>query len=261
VANQILNNPQQAHQAANEDKSRSKLLNIVSHELKTPLNHLLGFSELLKNETLGPLGSEKYREFADHIHESGTKLLDMIDRILTLSETDQNALEMHEQECSIETIIQSAVLAAQKLPGAGIATFQIENDEDLPAIRLDRNLILQALINILSNCIKFSKPSGGFVIIRTGRRRGMLAISISDHGIGMSEADITKALAPFTQVDDRLQRRFDGIGIGMPLAKALTEAHGGTFDIASSAGAGTMVTIALPESRFCVESSEPALLV
>ena len=118
----------------------------------------------------------------------------------------------------------------------------------LPFVRADDRRIRQILINILSNAVKFT-PEGGRVRVETSVRGSGLVISVSDTGIGMSPEEIPKALEPFGQIDSKISRKYEGTGLGLPLAKHLVELHGGTLTVESARNVGTTVTITLPPER------------
>jgi signal transduction histidine kinase len=228
-AKQAAEEARAAAEAAN--RAKTDFLASVSHELRTPLNAILGFSELLGFQMLGPLGHARYGEYAADIHRSGRHLLELVNDILDLSKVIAGKAELRESEFPVRALIADCVAP------------------DLPLLHADFRMIKQILLNLLSNAAKFT-PGGGRIQVAAAWVKGDgLVISVSDTGIGMSPADIEKALLPFGQIDSRIARRHEGAGLGLPIARAHAELHGGRLIVESAAGQGTKVTLALPESR------------
>jgi signal transduction histidine kinase len=235
---------------AAEDASRAKsdFLASVSHELRTPLNAILGFSELLGFQMLGPLGHARYAEYAADIHKSGRHLLDLVNDILDLSRVNAGKAELRESEFAVADLVQEslALLGAQ---AASHVMLEKEIAPNLPALHADFRMIKQILLNLLSNAAKFT-PEGGRIAIGAHWKNGEgLFLSVADTGIGMSARDIEKALSPFGQVDSKIARRHNGVGLGLPIARAHAELHGGKLMVESREGRGTRVTLVLPEAR------------
>jgi signal transduction histidine kinase len=236
--------------------AKSQFLANVSHELRTPLNAIIGFSTMLHEEQFGPLGNAKYTEYARDIHDSGKHLLDVINDILDLSKAETGTLSMVWGSVSLQKIIEKAlnIVAGQ----AHHRKIDIYTDfpEKMPKMIADRVRVMQILLNVLSNAIKFT-PEGGKIIIRAfaeAAKNGVhyFTIEVEDSGIGMSQASIDKAFSSFNQGDAGLNRRYEGAGLGLPLTKRLVDLHHGKIKISSSEGHGTKVTVRL--------TSDPALL-
>jgi signal transduction histidine kinase len=222
---------------------------MMSHELRTPLNAVIGFSEIMKTEALGPIGSAKYREFADDIYASGQHLLDLINDILDLSKIEFGKSRLCEEEIEIASLVDSAVTLVRESARRNAVEIQLEYPANLPDMLADRRKFKQILANLLSNGIKFT-PAGGKVSLSAWCEADSgLVFQIADTGIGIALEDIPKALAPFQQIDSKLGRKHEGTGLGLPLTKALVELHGGTLDIESEFGVGTTVTLRFSSSR------------
>ena len=236
-------------QAETANRAKTEFLANMSHELRTPLNAILGFSELIKNELLGPLGNPRYRDYAGDIHESGTHLLQVITDILDISKVEAGKLELHEEAVDIGDLIGNSVhLIAERAKEAGLSV-AVKTESGLRAIYADERLIKQCLINLLSNAVKFT-PEGGYIIVRAlNGQDGTMVISVADTGIGIEKAEIPRVLAPFGQADGSLSRKYEGTGLGLPLVKSFVELHGGSLDIQSGIGVGTTVTIRFPAER------------
>jgi PAS domain S-box-containing protein len=234
-----------------EQASRSKSLFLanMSHELRTPLNAIIGFSEIMRDESLGPLGEPRYKEYVEDIIESSRHLLGVINDILEVSKAEAGKIELYEETLQANEEVAAATrLFSKQAEAAGVELITRPMDPDC-AIRADQRKIRQVLLNLISNAIKFT-PSGGMVTVTPVLRgNGEFTITVEDTGIGMNEEDIPAALTPFGQVESTLSRRFEGTGLGLPLSQALVEVHGGRLRVDSAPGQGTRVRISLPRER------------
>jgi PAS domain S-box-containing protein len=235
-------------QAEIANKMKATFLAAMSHELKTPLNAVLGFSEMIRNEMLGPLCNETYREYAADIHDSGTRLLAVINDVLDVSRLQGGLLTIQAQPQHAIDLAESAVNLAHAITRTQ-RRIEIDVPDDLPALHIDPRRLAQALGNLLANALKFTPENG---IVRLAARLqadGRLHLTVEDTGIGMAPETTAQALEPFRQLDGSLARRFEGTGLGLSIAKALTELHGGSLSVKSAVGEGTTVTLALPATR------------
>jgi signal transduction histidine kinase len=229
------------------NRAKSSFLAAMSHELRTPLNAVIGFSEMIKKEIFGPLGHNNYREYIADVHACGTHLLELINNILDVSHLDGGGISLQENECDLGAIIADVLKHLDHQ--AQNRSVHVVNDVCGPIpVWADSARLHQAILNILANAIKFT-PAGGKVMIDASRQPDGLTLTVTDSGIGMSESEVLTALERFGQVDGRLSRKFDGVGLGLPLAKQLLELHGGKLTIESAPGSGTKVQLALPLSR------------
>jgi PAS domain S-box-containing protein len=229
--------------------AQSQFLANMSHELRTPLNAIIGFSEIIESETLGPVGSVKYRDYAGDIHESGQHLLELINDILDLSKVESGTDELHEDKIEIPEIIRSALKLVGHRAEQGGVKLELELADQLPALRADERKLKQILVNLLSNAIKFTDAGGEVALWAWCRMGSGYVFQIIDTGIGIAPEDIPKALSRFGQVDGDLNRQYEGTGLGLPLTKALVELHGGVLDLQSQVGVGTTVTVRFPAER------------
>ena len=238
------------------NRSKMEFLAAMSHELRTPLNAVIGFSEMMTNEVFGPVGHRRYHDYAQSIRDSGTHLLGLITDVLDISRLDAGMLPLSKEEVKIGDLIAEAVrMITLQAEAAGISL--IEDVEPwLPLLSIDRRRMRQVLTNLLTNAVKFT-PAEGTVRIAGYRHGDNVAIEVSDTGIGMAAHEIPKALEHFGQVDSSLSRKYEGVGLGLPLAKRLTELHGGQLDVESAPGAGTKVTVLLRAEPVWLEL-EPA---
>ncbi len=236
-------------QAEAANRAKSEFLANMSHELRTPLNAIIGFSEIIQSETFGPVGSVKYRSYAEDINESGQHLLSLINDILDLSKVESGLDELYEEDIEIPALIESVLrLVRQRGEDGGLA-LDLDFPDDLPLLRGDERKLKQILANLMTNAIKFT-GAGGKVTLRVRCRADSgFVFRIIDTGIGIAAEDIPKALSRFGQVDGDLNRQYEGTGLGLPLTKALVELHGGCFDLQSQAGIGTAATVCFPATR------------
>jgi len=229
--------------------AKSQFLANMSHELRTPLNAVIGFSEIIRDQSLGPQAVSHYREYANDIHIAGENLLRIINDVLDISKIEAGRLELHDSETDIGAIVRSGVkLMAQAAFESGI-TLNADVPADLPMVMADELRLKQALMNLLSNAVKFSQRDGAVTVGAGLRPDGCMAVWVADTGIGMSESEITTALRPFRQVANSLSRTHDGIGIGLSLVDGIVGLHGGRLELTSAPSQGTTVTVVLPPER------------
>lgn len=230
-------------------RTKTEFLANISHELRTPLNAVIGFSEIMTGQMFGPLGHPSYMEYAHDIHESGSHLLDVINDILDVSKAEVGKLELDEETVDLEQLGRASVRLVMPRAEAAKVTVAFEPGIDIPLVEADQRRMKQILLNLLSNAVKFTSEGGAVTLALQMAEDGSPELAVRDNGIGMGAKDIERALEPFAQLDSRLSRRFDGTGLGLPLARKLTEVHGGMLSIESEPGAGTTVTVRLPASR------------
>ncbi len=231
------------------NRAKSQFLTNMSHELRTPLNAVIGFSELIRDKSLGPDAIDQYCEYASDIHSAGQHLLRIIDDLLDISKIEAGRLTLEEGEMEIAPAVAAArKMVSQAALDIGVE-IAVELPRNLPTLRADEARVRQILLNLLSNAVKFSHRAGRVKIGAALRSDGELAISISDTGIGMSETEIETAMKPFSQIDASLSRRNEGLGLGLPLVNAFVELHGGRFELVSKPKVGTTATVIFPSAR------------
>ena len=238
--------------AAAANEAKSQFLATISHELRTPLNAIIGFSEMLKEEVFGPVGDGRYRSYHSDVLQSAQHLLGVINDILDVTKLDADVFELREDAIDPKDTIAQCVHLMQSLAAKGNVKLTLSLDGTIPRVRADEKRLRQILLNLLSNAVKFTPP-GGSVSASASVQNNGLHIVIADTGIGMRPEDIPRALESFGQIDSTLARKYDGTGLGLPLAKRLIELHGGTLKIESTVGTGTRVTVSLPPDRLCPE--------
>jgi two-component system cell cycle sensor histidine kinase PleC len=245
----------QAQRRAEEaSQAKSTFLAKMSHELRTPLNAILGFSEIIRDKSFGK-DEDRYADYAGDIHRSGAHLLNIVNDLLDVSKIEASKLELFEEKCEFQAVIQESLATVERQAGASGVSLTNASSDARAFIFGDSTKLKQIVINLLSNAIKFT-PSGGSVAIAvTTEGDGGLNLTIRDTGIGMSGEEIRDALELFHQVDNSLSRRFEGTGLGLPLAVKWTGLHGGTLTIESATGVGTTAVVRFPASRITIEKS------
>jgi signal transduction histidine kinase len=238
--------------AAAASQAKSAFLAAMSHELRTPLNAVIGFSDLLFKEVFGSIGSPRNKEYARDIHSSGKHLLALINDILDIARIDAGENQLSEDVIALGDLIADSLrIVVHQANAADIRLFE-EIDPGVRFVRADERRLKQVLINLLGNAVKFTNR-GGQVRVRAFRNDREFIISVTDTGIGMAEKDIPVALERFGQIDSTLARKYEGTGLGLPLAKELVELHGGGLTIESVIDVGTTVIVTLPAERIVTQ--------
>ena len=237
-------------EADSANKAKSSFLANMSHELRTPLNAIIGFSELMKNQTFGPINNPKYEEYLSDIHFSARHLLDIINDVLDMSKIEAGKVDLIESEVVVPDVLESVARIMNDRAQAANVPLEIAADPAMPRIRADQRLLRQILINLVANAVKFS-PAGKAVqvsaqMIRPGNS---LRISVIDEGCGIPPDKVRHVLEPFGQVNDPRHYTGQGTGLGLPLAKAMVELHDGKLTLESVEGKGTRVFLDFPAER------------
>ncbi len=237
--------------AEQASQAKSFFLANMSHELRTPLNAIIGFSDLMRQEILGPLGTPAYYEYLDDIKASGHHLLDVIADILDLSRIEAGRLAIDEEQVDLGAVVQDALrLLSQEAKEAGVE-IAAEVEPDISPILGDRKRLCQIMVNLVGNAVKFS-PEGSEVQLRVSTMvSGEIEIEVADRGPGILAADIPTILEPFRQAEATVANNKSGAGLGLPLVKRLVELHGGTLVIDSGPQEGTRAFARLPAARVC----------
>jgi PAS domain S-box-containing protein len=231
-------------------RTKTEFLANMSHELRTPLNAIIGFAELLSTDTDETPDRDQQRQFASVILDSGQLLLSLINDVLDISKIEAGAASLYETTLDVAGLIEACVTMVRPRAQESGVTLKVDiAPGPLPALLADETRIKQVLINLLSNAVKFTEAGGAVTVKAWHNVDTGLVLQIADTGIGMAPEDIPKALARFQQVDSDLNRKHDGSGLGLPLAKSLVELHGGSLDLQSQPGVGTTATVRLPASR------------
>jgi len=236
--------------------AKSQFLAQMSHELRTPLHAVIGFSELISHYVGPAPAAGQIAGYADDIMKSGRHLLELINSILDLSKVESGTASLAEDEVALREVIDdSLVTVREQASEAGLA-IDTNLPATLPVIRGDTTRLRQVFINLLSNAVKFTPRGGSVAVSARYEKDGGFAVIVADTGIGMTEAELVIAMEPFGQVENSLARSFEGTGLGLPLARRMTELHGGRLTLRSVKGVGTSVEIYLPSSRILRASDD-----
>ncbi len=233
-------------EADRANAAKSELLRNVAHEVRTPANAILGFSKIMEEGMFGPLGHPKYAEYARDIGRAGNHVIAVTDDLLDLARIEAGEMEPSLSVLDVEETLASAVALVKPLAEAKQVVLVYDMTDGLPTVRTDTRMLTQVLLNLLGNAVKFT-PDGGRVQCRAfSSPDGMLALQVEDNGPGIAPEDIPQVLEPFGQVRSAQRDGFHGTGLGLPIARKLTEALGGNFQFQSTLGLGTSVMITLP---------------
>ncbi len=232
-------------QAQAADRAKSQFLATVTHELRTPLNAIIGFSEIIQS---APRQSADVPGYAKYIYESGTQLLGMLNSLLDLSRIEAGKLRLDEQDVALEEVLGAAIRPLRKAADDKAVAIVCGTIVER-VLCLDLGKMTQVFANLLSNAIKFTPEGGTIEIATTLTPAGDVSIVIRDTGHGIPQEDLDRVLQPFGQLGDHLTRENGGIGLGLPIARALVRMHGGDLTLASELGVGTTAEVRLPAHR------------
>lgn len=233
--------------AESSSRAKSDFLSNVSHELRTPLNAILGFAQIFERAS-PTMTAEKFARFGGIIRENGVYLLDLINGILDLSAIEAGRLSLVDDEVELATLAADAIQLVHIRASDDNIELVNSIGHNAPRVMVDQTKMKQILVNLLTNAIKFT-PSGGRVELSHARTADGVAVHICDNGIGMTQEEIALAQEKFGRIGRSRKAARDGLGLGLPLAKELVEAHSGVLSIVSIPNGGTTVTISLPGER------------
>jgi two-component system cell cycle sensor histidine kinase PleC len=227
-------------------KVKSEFIANMSHELRTPLNTVIGFAKMLGAHQERPLADAEVVEYADLIRDAATHLLAVINDILDISKMQSGTYALDAREVELDEILQVALASFRPAAVEVGVTLESRFDAGLPTVKGDPAKLRQVFGNLISNALKFTAPGGTVTIEACAGAGGGASVSVRDTGLGMTNEEITVALTPFGQVDASHSRWREGTGLGLPIAKALVQLHGGHLEIRSAKSLGTEVTVMLP---------------
>jgi len=237
------------HQAEQASAAKSEFLAKISHEMRTPLNAIIGFSEVMMEERFGPVGNERYRDYLKDINMSGAHVVSLLNDLLDLSKIEAGKMELSFERVDLNEVTQQSVAIMQAQANRERVIVRTALSMNIPGIVADTRSVRQIVLNLLSNSIKFTAPGGQVIVSTASGERGDVMLRIRDTGVGMSEKDIETALQPFRQLATSSRTDTNGTGLGLPLTKALVEANRARFSIKSAVNAGTLVEIVFPAAR------------
>jgi len=219
----------------------------VSHEVRTPLNSIIGFAELMLQERFGPIGNKRYKGYAEDIHQSGLYALSLLNDLLDISKIEAGKFELDFTAVDVAEIVEACVASLQPLAKRSRIVLRTSLADDVPVVVADPRRLKQTLLNLLTNAIKFTKE-GGQVIVSGTLVNGELRLRVRDSGVGMTKNEIAYAMKPFHQLDTA-PRRQSGTGLGLPLTKALADANRARLELSSEPGVGTCADVIFPAER------------
>jgi signal transduction histidine kinase len=237
------------------NQAKSLFLANMSHELRTPLNAIIGFSQIIKDEIMGPVGKPLYVDYAKDICGAGEHLLEIISNLLDISKIEAGKTELADDLVDVTEIVNASFSAVRIQADKKRITLSADIPPGMPLIRGDATRLRQVLINILSNAVKFTPAGHVTVSLACDAARGF-SLTVADTGIGMSPDEVTKALEPFGQIENAITKKYEGTGLGLPLAKRLVELHGGRLTVASAKDVGTTIRVLLPPDRLVLTVAE-----
>ena len=224
---------------------KSEFLANMSHELRTPLNSINGFSEVLYDETFGPL-NEKQKKYVNNVLISGKHLLLLINQILDMAKVESGKMKLALSNLPMKSLLSEISLLVADMAGKKQLQLLLEIDEDLPDIQADELKVKEIIYNLLSNVVKFT-PEGGKIGMRAKKADPDIEIVVWDTGVGIASENMEKIFEGFFRVDTPYSRVTEGTGLGLPLSKKLVELHGGKFFVESAGlNRGTLVRFTLP---------------
>jgi len=237
---------------------KSAFLAAMSHDLRTPLNAVIGFADIMRLGTFGPIGNPRYQEYINSICDSATLLIQLIDDILDLSNVEAGLYELQNHDLDLTRILAEARHQMAAMAADFDQTLTITAAPDLPHLRGDKQALLQVLTNLLSNAFKCNRIPGHVSLSAGQDPNGSLIISVTDQGAGMSQEDILRALRPFENANSQIARRRPGTSLGLHLSARLMELFGGQLTIESEHDIGTRVAITFPPVRTVNQTGDAA---
>lgn len=237
---------------------RARFIATLSHELRTPLNAIIGFSDMMLPGSTYRLTGHQQAEYAQQINDSGRLLLELINDILDYSSLAKVAPQLLLAWAKAETLLGASARELSALAIQKDVRLEVKRGEPGLELHVDQLRFRQVLNNLISNAVKFTGAGGSVTVSARQRPDGSAELVVRDTGVGMKAEDIPRALEPFQQIDGGHTRSFPGTGLGLPIAKGLVEAHGGTMRIVSAPGEGTAVTILLPAASARITDPPPA---
>ena len=232
-------------EAAN--RAKSEFLANMSHELRTPLNAIIGFSELMQQGLFGPLGCDRYDEYATDINSSGKYLLGVINDILDMSKIEAGQFSIDREEIDLNPLISETVRVVSLQAAAKNITVKTRIAEAM-TLNADRRAVKQIIINLLSNAVKFT-GQGGHIVVKARKTAGAMTLTIEDNGCGIPKVALGKLGRPFEQVQNQFSKSHAGSGLGLAISRSLAELHGGALKIRSVEGRGTIVSVRIPSRK------------
>jgi signal transduction histidine kinase len=239
--------PVETTKVETDGASRLDFLAKVSHEVRTPLNSIIGFTELMAQERFGPIGNARYKGYVEDIHHSGLYALSLLNDLLDISKLEAGKFELNFTAVDVAELVEDCAGSLQPLAKRARIVLRTSLRPDLPSVVADPRRVKQILLNLLTNAIKFTKE-GGQVIVSGSMVDGELRLRVRDNGVGMTKDEIAFAMQPFHQLDTAPRKQM-GTGLGLPVTKALVDANRARLVLTSEPGVGTSADVIFPTER------------
>jgi signal transduction histidine kinase len=239
--------PAETTRVETDGASRLDFLAKVSHEVRTPLNSIIGFTELMAQERFGPIGNARYKGYVEDIHHSGLYALSLLNDLLDISKLEAGKFELNFTAVDVAELVEDCAGSLQPLAKRARIVLRTSLRPDLPSVVADPRRVKQILLNLLTNAIKFTKE-GGQVIVSGSMVDGELRLRVRDNGVGMTKDEIAFAMQPFHQLDTAPRKQM-GTGLGLPVTKALVDANRARLVLTSEPGVGTSADVIFPTER------------
>lgn len=244
VADEALRSALRMTEQANQ--SKSNFLAMMSHEFRTPLNAILGFSDMIRRQVFGPIENQSYTEYATDIHDSGKHMLALVNDILDISAVEAGKREFEQEDIDVLHLLEECVRSMRQVAIDRQITVDIEVNPDVPMLNTDRRAAMQILYNLLSNAIKYTS-SGGHVKLSGAIDGNELKIKVIDTGVGISAEKLPSITEPFTRSHaDPLIAQEEGTGLGLAIVQSLAQELGASLSFDSAVGKGTTAMIGFP---------------
>jgi len=243
VESELLRALERAEQAS---QTKTEFLATMSHEFRTPLNAILGFSDILRAQYLGPLGAPKYAEYIDDIHQSGAIMLALVNDILDIAEIEAGKRPIHRAEIVLKPLAEVCLKSFHPQAEEKDIALVLDTADDALRLYADQICAIQIMSNLVANAIKYTGRGGTVALAAAPAPGGGTALTVRDNGIGIPRDKLSTIAEPFSQVIANPHLARDGKGLGLAIVKSLVDAHGGDLDIDSTLGEGTTVTVRFP---------------
>jgi PAS domain S-box-containing protein len=230
-------------------RAKTDFLATMSHELRTPLNAIIGFAEIIRSESMGPIGTPEYQDYANDIHESGRHLLAVISDILDFVTAESGKLRIEFDEVDLDDVARRTVRLLRPQADQRQVTLIFRPGAAATIVTGDERRLQQILLNLVGNALKFTPARGNVELTLEEQDAEAVAIVVRDTGIGIAETDIERVRQPFQQADGTLARRHEGTGLGLAICDRLVRLHGGSLGLVSTVGTGTTVRVTLPRNQ------------
>jgi PAS domain S-box-containing protein len=224
------------------DRLKTTFLSNMSHELNTPMSGIIGFSELLLSE----MDNKNHREMAKIIHKSGKRLNETLNSILDLSKIESQKLDLKQSSIELVTMVQECKYVFSDTVNKKGLKFSVSSDQEKVFVKSDQNIVHKILCNIIDNAVKYTNE--GSVTINLSETKENVMIKVTDTGIGIPKENLKQIFEPFRQGSEGLNRKFEGMGIGLTITRKYVEILGGKLTVESDFGKGTIIEIVLPKN-------------